>query len=496
MKRSIDRLSQTYYDLLVIGGGINGAAIANLAAFNNLKTALLEAKDFASGTSSKSTKLIHGGLRYLANFEFDLVREALRERAIQLEAAPHLVKPLGFIFPVYKTDRTPLWMVRLGVFLYDALSGKYIIERHQTLTRDQILKEVPTVNADNLIGGVLYFDAQMDDIRLCLDNVLSAASLGADVANYANVRNLLKENGKVVGVEAYDAIEKKTFRVRAKKIVCAVGPWTNQFMQKEKGRPLSPVRTTKGVHLVYRGTLSKHALIIPTIKDNRIFFIIPWKGNSLIGTTDTDYKESPDEVRVEEEDIQYLFKEAKRILPTVDFTHEDIITTFAGLRPLVMEKGSPSKISRRHVIEASYSGLVYVMGGKYTTYRTIAQEALEFVTKKKLKNSATAFPLYSSKIDAEEKNQLASEFQLEANIIESLVNLYGSRVRDVLALTKNNPQLKEPLKESKTTLKAQIHYAKNTEMAQTIEDMIERRLGLWDQDVNLDGCRKEIKSLS
>lgn len=306
MKRDIQKFTKEQYDVLVIGGGINGAAIAHMSALNGLKTALLEKGDFASGTSSKSTKLIHGGLRYLENFEFDLVRESLRERHVQLHSSPHLVQPLKFIIPVYKTDKRPMWMMRLGVWLYDFLSGKYVIEKHQQLSVDQVCKEVPGIERKGLLGGVSYSDAQMNDARLCLENILSAEEKGAHVANYTEVRSLIQENGKVVGAKALDLLNKEAFELRAKKVVCAIGPWTNPFAHKENSQSPAQIRTTKGVHIIVQGRLAEDAILIPAQKDRRVFFIIPWLDHTLIGTTDTDYVGSPDDVEVEDQDIDYL----------------------------------------------------------------------------------------------------------------------------------------------------------------------------------------------
>jgi len=236
MIRDLKKFTQGQYDVLVIGGGINGAAIAHTAALNGLQTALLEKNDFASGTSSKSTKLIHGGLRYLENLEFSLVCESLKERFIQLKSAPHLVHTLKFVILVYKSDKRPLWMMRAGVWLYDFLSRKYMIERHQTLTAEEVCHLIPGIQREDLIGGVTYSDCQMNDARLCLENILSAAEKGAHVANYVEARSLIQENGKVVGVKAYDHLSHETFEVKAKKVICAVGPWTNVFMKKESSQ--------------------------------------------------------------------------------------------------------------------------------------------------------------------------------------------------------------------------------------------------------------------
>ena len=346
MERDIKRFSNQTYDLLVIGGGINGAAIAHLAAKRGMKVALLEKGDFASGTSSKSTKLIHGGIRYLENMEVDLVYESLRERHIQLRVAPHLVKPLPFVIPVYQGDKRPLWMMQLGVFLYDLLAGRYRVKPWRKLSRQEVIRLEPGIEPKGLKGGVLYYDAQMDDARLCLENVLMAAQYGAHVANYVKVVSFVKENGRVAGVRAHDMLGIKELEVRAKRVICAAGPWTNELLRLDLPEAKKKVRTTKGIHIVYKGEISKHAVLIGSQSDRRIFFVIPWMGNSLIGTTDTDYIASPDAVKVEKEDIDYLVRESKRVFPALDFTPSNILATFAGLRPLIRKSGSPRKVSR------------------------------------------------------------------------------------------------------------------------------------------------------
>jgi glycerol-3-phosphate dehydrogenase len=456
---------------------------------------LIEKGDFASGTSSKSTKLIHGGLRYLENFELGLVRESLQERHIQLKAAPHLVKPLRFIIPVYASDKRPLWMMRLGVWLYDVLSGKYMIERHRALTADEICQMIPGIEREGLRGGVIYSDAQMNDARLCLENILSAAEKGACVANYVNARTLLQENGRTVGVRAFDELGKAAFEIKAKRIVCAVGPWTNTFIQKEHSQSPSPVRPTKGIHIVVKGRISNHAVLIPSQEDNRVFFVIPWMNNSLIGTTDTDFSDLPDHVTVEEKDIDYLVREANRVLPYAELKQENIIASFAGLRPLVSEEGAPAKVSRKHLVRKSYSGIIYVTGGKYTTYRKIAEDAVRLLTKKPLIDTQERFSVYGGGVIDGKAGDLAQEYGLKEEVVQSLMDLYGSRFRDVLALVKEKPGLKAPICSCSTVICAQIVYAVETEMACTQEDIIMRRLLLGFDGCPNGRCREMVRKI-
>ncbi len=495
MTRDISRFGKGQYDVLIIGGGINGAAISHMAAMNGLKTALIEKGDFASGTSSKSSKLVHGGLRYLENLEFDLVYESLHERAIQLKSAPHLVKPLQFIIPVFKDDPRPFWMMRLGVLMYDLLSGKNHIGKHQAITKEEVIQAIPDINTDKLVGGLIYYDAQMDDARLCLENILSAKEKGAHIANYTEAKSLITEHGKTVGVIAQDILGQKILDIRAKRVICATGPWANSFKYRENSRSPHRIRTTKGVHLVYKERFSEKGLLLTTKKDRRIFFVLPWHEHTLIGTTDTDYKGDPDAVSVEPEDIAYLMEHMKRFFPTKQLDDSKIITSFAGLRPLVYSEGNPSAVSRRDMIDESYTGIIYVMGGKYTTYRRIAESVLKKVLKKDPIATKEYFPVYGSGEIKEEAHHIAKDLDVDAGLVQHLMNFYGVRYKDVLKLTEDHPFLLEPVCTCTRHIKAQILYALENEMALSVEDIVERRLGLQWEECASQQCRTVIADM-
>ncbi|HNV85440.1 MAG TPA: glycerol-3-phosphate dehydrogenase [Candidatus Omnitrophota bacterium] len=475
MSRNLSEFSKKNYDLLVIGGGINGAAIANIAAGRGLSVALLEKGDFGSGTSSKSSKLIHGGIRYLENFEFDLVFESLRERALQLQCAPHLVKPLRFIIPVYKGDKRPLWMMRLGVFLYDRIAGRYRIGRHQSLSREELMRLEPGLKREGLKGGVMYFDAQMDDARLCLENVLSAAEKGAQVANYAEVFSFIKAGGKAAGVKVRDRFSGEEFEMRAKRILCAAGPWTNQLVRMDDAQAEKKVRTTKGIHLVCAAKISDHALLIPSRRDNRIFFVLPWQGGSMIGTTDTDYVGNPDRVDVRRDDMNYLIEETRRVFPSLSLGETDIASAFAGLRPLVRLYGAPSKIPRKHYLFETKSGILFVIGGKYTTYRKIAEDCVNKITAPRRERT---YAIFGSGEAAGDPAAVSREYGLDEEIICALREKYGAQYPRILALTKGNPKLKERIVPFLPIIKAQIVYSAAVEMAVTADDIFLRRLSL------------------
>jgi glycerol-3-phosphate dehydrogenase len=495
MERDIGRFTKETFDVLVIGGGINGAAIAHMAALNGLRVALLEKGDFAGGTSSKSTKLIHGGLRYLENFELDLVSESLRERSVQIRSAPHLVRPQRFIIPVYRGDKRPLWMMRIGVWLYDVLSGKHMIQKRRSLTAEEIGQAVPGIQREGLVGGVEYSDAQMNDARLCLENVLSAAEKGACVANYVEARSLIQEKSQTAGVHAFDGIGKTSFDVRARHIVCAVGPWTNMFAKKERAQSLPQVRPTKGVHMVVKGQLASRALLVTAKEDRRVFFVLPWAHNSLIGTTDTDFHGSPDEVTVDQEDIDYLVREARRVLPFAELKRENIITTFAGLRPLVSKPGAPGKVSRKHVIKRSSSGIIYVVGGKYTTYRKIAEDVMRRLTRKPLVDTRKYFPVYGSGPVESRAEDIARDYGMRAETIQGLMDFYGTRFKDVLDLVAQDPNLKQPICACSPVIRAQIVYAIECERACTENDIVMRRLLLGYAECESGKCREAIRKI-
>ncbi len=495
MTRNLHEIfSKKEYDLLVIGGGINGAAIANIASRSGLSVALVEKQDFASGTSSRSTKLVHGGLRYLESFEFDLVAESLRERFIQWKNVPYLVKPLRFVIPVYRGDRRPLWMMKLGGWLYDLLSGKYIVEKHKSLSKEEVLDAIPSLKREGLVGGVAYSDCRMDDARLCLENILSAREHGAHVANYAQVVSFLKVGTQVTaGAIVKDVLTGQEIMIKAHRVVCAAGPWANEMMRLDTPNAQDKVRLTKGVHIVYREKISDTALLLQAGKDNRVFFVIPFEDHSLIGTTDTDYTDLPDEVESDRDDVEYLLSQAAQFLPDLKLSREKIVTTFAGLRPLVFAPGAPSKISRKHVIEENKSGVIYVLGGKYTTYRAIAQECVEKVLEGKKLNLTTAYSLYGTGNFVVDGQKIAQEYGISVESVSCLLAKYGAKYLDVLALIEKNRTLAELLCTCSPVIKAQVVYSIESEMAVSADDIIWRRLGLGYRFCQTKNCRKIIE---
>lgn len=382
MTRDPTRLTKQPFDLLVIGGGIIGAGVARDAALRGLSVALVEQQDFVSGTSSKTTKLIHGGIRYLEQYDFKLVREACRERQTLVTLAPHLVKPLPFIIPVFRGGPRSAWKVRAGVTLYDWLAGRTRLGPHGFYGARRLQQREPVLAESSIVGGARYFDAQMDDVRLCLANLLAAAEQGAVLVNYARVVLFHRQAGRIAGAEVADAIGPGSWLVQARVVVNATGPWADAVRRLADPHAASLVRRTKGIHLVYPKLPIERALVLSAHRDGRIFFLIPWRHGTLIGTTDTDFDESPERARATADDVAYLLGETNRLLPKLRLTREQIITTFAGVRPLAAQHGDdkvPWHLSRGHSLVEDTPGLLTVIGGKYTTYRAIAEEVVDRV---------------------------------------------------------------------------------------------------------------------
>lgn len=381
MKRDLAALAGRDYDLLIVGGGIVGAGICWDAAQRGLSCALVEQGDFASGTSSKTTKLIHGGIRYLENLEIGLVREALRERGTLLRIAPHLVRPLPFLIPVAGRFPRPWPMVRAGVALYGWLAGPG--QRREILSGERIGKAEPFLAESPFRHAAGYSDGQMDDAGMVLGALQAAARAGAALANHAAVAQWRIQEGRVSGAVVEDRLGGARHEIRARVVVNAGGPWVDRLrrLSDPSLRPL--VRPSKGIHLLYPDLGLRHALVISSRKDGRIFFLIPWRGMTLIGTTDTDYDGDPGRARADAGDVDYLIREANAAVPQARLAKERVIATFAGIRPLAaQERRDPWAVSRMHLIHEDPNGLVSIVGGKFTTFRKIAEEVVDRIARR------------------------------------------------------------------------------------------------------------------
>jgi len=494
-----DKLSQKW-DVIVVGGGINGSAIARDAALRGLKVLVLEKEDISSGTSAWSTRLIHGGLRYLEYFEFYLVRESLAERERLLRNAPHLVKPLGMAFPFYKQNRRPAWMIRMGMILYDVLSYDKSLDHHHILSPQQVFEQVGALNPEGLSGAAMYYDCQVAYAeRLSVENILSAQDQGATFLNYARVNRFIMDGNRVCGVEFQDLLDQKTYTVSAELVVNVGGPWVDEVL-KGVGKPLKRlIGGTKGSHLVvpvFPGA-PKIAVYFEARADGRPMFVIPWTGRILIGTTDLPYQGDLDHVEIDDEEMTYLMNEANGIFPSAQINLEKILYTYSGIRPLpyVGEKKTAA-ITRRHIIHdhaPEVEGLISIIGGKLTTFRNLAEQCVDLIGKKlnrSLKPCITHklhLPGAGEGSFVEFQKQFMAKSGFEQDIASHLAEIYGVRAEKILALTQKEPKLKERLHAGEPMIAAEVIFAFEEEQAETIQDVLLRRsMGGYNDSAGLD----------
>ncbi|SNY74512.1 glycerol-3-phosphate dehydrogenase [Paractinoplanes atraurantiacus] len=469
-------------DVLVVGGGVVGAGCALDATTRGLAVGLVEARDFASGTSSRSSKLIHGGLRYLEMLDFALVREALRERGLLLtRLAPHLVRPVRFLYPLQHHAWERVY-AGTGVTLYDTMALNGGLPRHRNLTRRGALRECPALRKDALIGALQYYDAQVDDARHTMFLARTAAAYGAHVASRTEVVGFLREGERVTGVRVHDLEHDKTFEVRAQQVINATGVWTDDTQALVGERGQFHVRASKGIHLVVpRDRIqSKTGLILRTEKS--VLFVIPWGRHWIIGTTDTDWALDKAHPAASSTDIDYLLEHVNSVL-TSPLSRTDVQGVYAGLRPLLSgESESTSQLSREHTVGSPQPGLVVVAGGKYTTYRVMAKDAVDACVHnlgRSVPPSCTHdVPLLGADGFAALWNRrrvLATESGLHVARVEHLLGRYGTLVTEVLALIAAEPELAAPVEGAEDYLRAELLYAASYEGARHLEDVLTRR---------------------
>jgi glycerol-3-phosphate dehydrogenase len=480
-RENVERLAQEEFDLLIIGGGITGVAIARDAAMRGFHTALVEKNDFASGTSSRSTRLIHGGIRYLEYGEFKLVFEACSERRVMRKIAPRLVRPLPFLYPLYRGQKPAPWKLRTGMMLYDALSLFRNVQRHRWLRPSEVQRREPLVAGRGLFSVARYYDAQVNDARLTLMTAKAAHLHGAVMVNHARVTGLMKAGGRIVGAHVVDEVASpnREIEVRAKVVVNAAGVWMDNVRELDEHYDRPMVRPTKGIHLlVPRVRLnSQHAVIFSVPRDGRHIFLIPWGDFALIGTTDTDYQGDVDNPATTLNDVEYLLEAMRYTFPGAQIEHDDIISTFAGLRPLVSAPGSPSALSRKHVIIEDKSGLITLTGGKLTIHRLMGEQLTDCVQKKLAEEFGvhvrskcrTKEPLEGAQI---EHVQVSG---VDEAVSKHLVDAYGSDATWILAYAEENPLLGERIVPELPYLMAEAPYAVQHEMALTLCDVLIRR---------------------
>ncbi|MBO2463005.1 glycerol-3-phosphate dehydrogenase [Actinomadura violacea] len=497
---ALDRMGREEFDVVVVGGGIVGAGAALDAATRGLTVAVVEARDFASGTSSRSSKLIHGGLRYLEQYNFDLVREALTERSLLLQQiAPHLVRPVPFLLPTthHVWERA---YFGAGVALYDLLSLQMGMSRgvphHRHLTRRGALRLAPSLRKDAFTGAIQYWDAQVDDARFVMTVLRTAAEYGAQIASRTQVLGLLREGERVTGLRIRDLEGNTTSEVRAKQVVNATGVWTDDIQELVGGRGQIHVKASKGIHLVVPKDRihSSTGIILRTEKS--VLFVIPWGRHWIIGTTDTAWDLDKAHPAASKADIEYVLDHVNAVLNT-PLTHDDVEGVYAGLRPLLTgETEETSKLSREHVVAHPVPGLVLVAGGKYTTYRVMAKDAIDAVAHGldgKIPESCTdRVPLVGG--DAFQamwnaRHRLAARSGVHVARVEHLLHRYGTLTDDLLELISDKPDLGKPLSGADDYLRAEVVYAATHEGARHLNDVLARRTRIsietWDRGVGV-----------
>ncbi|MGB0970038.1 MAG: glycerol-3-phosphate dehydrogenase/oxidase [Mycobacterium sp.] len=477
------RLGDEQFDVIVVGGGVVGAGAALDAATRGLKVALVEARDFASGTSSRSSKMFHGGLRYLEQLEFGLVREALYERELSLTTlAPHLVKPLPFLFPLTKRWWERPYMAA-GIMLYDQLGGAKSVPAQKHLTRAGALRLSPGLKRTSLIGGIRYYDTVVDDARHTMTVARTAAQYGAVVRTSTQVVALLREGDRVTGVQVRDSEDGSVTDVHGHVVVNATGVWTDEIQALSKERGRFRVRASKGVHIVVPRdrVVSEVAIILRT--ENSVLFVIPWGTHWIIGTTDTDWKLDLAHPAATKADIDYLLATVNTVLAT-PLTHDDIDGVYAGLRPLLAgESEETSKLSREHAVAVPAPGLVAIAGGKYTTYRVMGQDAIdaaaEFVPTRVAPSITEKVPLmgadgYFALVNQTES--VGAYYNLHPYRVRHLLDRYGALIGEVLKLGEDRPELLGPITDAPVYLKVEAAYAAAAEGALHLEDILSRRM--------------------
>jgi glycerol-3-phosphate dehydrogenase len=476
------RLASETFDLVVVGGGVVGAGTALDAATRGLRVALVEARDLASGTSSRSSKLFHGGLRYLEQLEFGLVREALRERELMLtRLAPHLVKPVSFLYPLkHRFWERPY--TAAGLFLYDSMGGSKSVPGQKHLTRAGALRLVPALKRAALIGGIRYYDAQSDDARHTMTVARTAAHYGAVIRTSTQVVGFIREADRVSGVRVRDVEDGRELEIQANAVINCTGVWTDELQRLSGSRGRFRVRASKGVHIVVPRDriVSESGLILRTEKS--VLFVIPWRNHWIVGTTDTDWNLDLAHPAATKADIDYLLEHVNSVLAT-PLTHDDIEGVYAGLRPLLAgESEETSKLSREHAVARVAPGLVAIAGGKYTTYRVMAADAVDAASPDlpgRLQPSITdKVPLlgadgYHALVN--QVDQLGAKHGLHPYRVRHLLDRYGSMVHEVLALAEDRPELLKPLTAAPDYLQVEIVYATSHEGALHVEDTLARR---------------------
>lgn len=497
MERDLEKLGRETFDLLIVGGGITGATLAWDATLRGLKVALVDKGDFATATTSATSKLIHGGLRYLKNGEVGLVRESLRERRILQQIAPHLVYPIPFLMPTYKKGGNKRWMIKAGMMVYDTLSydrdriddPERRIPGHCMLPPKKVLEEEPLVVPEGLTGGAVYYDCRCEPERLCLEFILGAAEHGAVTVNYAEVTALVRNNKAVEGAEVHDQLGGGRFQVSARMVANVAGPWADAIDVLSGAEDEITLRRSKGIHIITRPLVRKHAVIAMT-SQGRHFFLIPWRGHCLIGTTDTEYKGKPDELAVLDEDVNSFIAEINEALPAAGLKPEDVLYRYVGVRPLVDQESEVYDASRKYEIvdhhDKGLKGYITALGGKYTTSRNLASQAVDKILARLGKPKTTCstqdqllpgsvpgtFSEYERQSCAQGGNLI------DKDALRNLIWTYGARHTQVLDLVRQDASLGERIRDDRLEILAEVAFSIQNELAFTLCDVLTRRTGI------------------
>jgi glycerol-3-phosphate dehydrogenase len=490
MSRIPENISEYTFDVIIIGAGINGAGIARDAAMRGLQVLLLDKGDIGGGTTSWSTRLIHGGLRYLEHAEFGLVRESLRERETLFRIAPHLVKPLPVLLPIYENGRRGPLKIRAGMVAYDVLSLDKSLPRHRMLTRAEVLEQSPGLNPDGLKAATIYYDGQVEFAeRLVLENALSARNHGAAVINYARVQKFidpttdrLMATGRVL--EILDVLNGSVFEARGRIVVNAAGPWIDEVLSLGRVPSKRLIGGTKGSHIIvnsFPGAPST-ALYVEAESDQRPFFIIPWNNKYLIGTTDIRFGGDLDRLEIDDDEIDYLLLETNRVIPAAELTREQVLYAYAGVRPLpYTEHKSEEGITRRHFIRESHQGVLSIVGGKLTTYRNLAEQAVDTILER-LSTGMSRCTTAAQSLPGADVNHFASfaaQFKTDSGLSlqtsERLLSFYGARAAEVAQLATHDRALAETFDRETGAIAAEVIFSFLHEMAVTLADCLLRR---------------------
>ncbi|MGB5811581.1 MAG: glycerol-3-phosphate dehydrogenase [Polyangiales bacterium] len=495
-------------DLVVVGGGITGTGIARDAARRGLRVALFEQNDLAFGTSSRSSKLIHGGLRYLESYDFSMVFESVSERRIVMEMAPHLVKPLGFVFPVYEGARKNLWLISAGMWLYDGLSLFRSPKKHRTLKPKEVKDREPTLKLEGLQGAPLYYDCATNDARLTLETALDAANQGATIVSWARVDAFMKDDsGRVSGVIVKNGRDGSLKEVRAHAVVNATGPWTDEVLAMSGPRGGKVLRPTKGIHLVVEAEKLpvEHAVVLFHPTDEQNLFALPWGDHTYVGTTDTDYDGAPGEEHATLAEIDYLIAASNHYFPAHPLTREDVISTWSGLRPLIapepdLGEVSETRVSREHQVIVGEDGLITIAGGKLTTYRKMSKEAVDTAvellrltdrlpsnlhpaeTEKHPLPGALGWPEDDDHDEVAEEVGRMGGGMLTPRVCKHLADTYGMRALELAKVCVDDAAQCEPIVDGRPDIVAQIDWAVNEELAASVADVMIRRTQLFYRD--------------